>query len=285
MSSPHPTPFRFLDLPKDIRFLIYDLITVVTRHHTITASPRGNTNLPDYSLTIISHRVPGISLLGTCRHINAEAVRLQRNITALNSAPLRIIADWQSVGGAAMKAILQCAAGQGKECGGSAELEVLLEPIREQESSTDPVYNAMLLSSPSRRNLLHRDFDTHKELNDILRRSSARNGTVRSVDIAVEYGGDIGDDMEEWMENVADSTYDFYYWVDRRSKEGGEELRMTLRVKATSDAAQACLNSDYSPFVDNEFLEEFWKGRTWGCAVRGKVEEEEMAKWWTEGEK
>jgi hypothetical protein len=64
------------------------------------------------------------------------------------------------------------------------------------------LYNSLLLSRPWRRNLLHRDFDTHKELHDILRRSSTRNGTVRSVDIAVECGDDVGDDMEECIETL-----------------------------------------------------------------------------------
>jgi hypothetical protein len=96
------TPLRFLDLPKDIRLLVYDYLPVITCHHTITALSNGCSGLSDYSLTIVSHRLAGISLLGVCRTINTEAFLLQRNITALNDAPLRIRMHWQNLGGTAI---------------------------------------------------------------------------------------------------------------------------------------------------------------------------------------
>jgi hypothetical protein len=110
MSALDQDPFPFLDLPKDIRFMVYDLFPVVTRHHVITTLSRYNTD--GCSLTIISYRIPGISLLATCRTINDEAIGMQRNTAALNRAPLRLSAHWQTLGGPALRAILPCASNQ-----------------------------------------------------------------------------------------------------------------------------------------------------------------------------
>jgi hypothetical protein len=79
--------------------------------------------------------------------------------------------------------------------------------------------------------------------------------------------------------------FEFYCWMGCRSKEGEEELRMTLRVIATAELARTCLDSEANPFMDDDVPEAFWEGKTWRGAVRGRVEDEEVEKWWTEGEK
>jgi hypothetical protein len=59
--------FRFLDLPKELRLRVYDLLPITTRHRTITADLGG---VP-YSLSIVSKRT-GQHLITTCRLIASE---------------------------------------------------------------------------------------------------------------------------------------------------------------------------------------------------------------------
>lgn len=251
-------PFRFLDLPRDIRFLIYDLCPVVTRHHAITSfglSPHAGTK---YSFIIVSHRIPGISLLATCYIINNEAVGLRRSITALNAAPLRLIGNWRSIGRTATKAILRCASK--KECTVGEELKVLL--------------------GISFWEFFHCDFDTHEGLLTRFRRSSTTGRVVRCAENAVEFGDDIGDRCD----TIAEWFHNFYYWVATMGRRSGGKMQLTWRLKIISEKALQCRKSKEDPFRATEFSEEFWEGEKWTSTVKGGVEEAEMAKWWTEGE-
>jgi hypothetical protein len=54
------------------------------RHYSVTALAR-YTRAP-YSLTVVSYRIAGISLLGVCRFIHADAVLLHRKVAAINTS-------------------------------------------------------------------------------------------------------------------------------------------------------------------------------------------------------
>jgi hypothetical protein len=132
-------------------------------------------------------------------------------------------------------------------------------------------------------NLIRRDFDTHEQLHDILRRSDTTSEHSRHVEISV----DCGADMVPHAVDMAFRVWELYddIWVDGRvrAERESEEMLVTFRVNAIGEQARSILDSEQSPFVDEDYGEEFWKGRTWGCLVRGKVTDEEK-KWWTEGE-
>jgi hypothetical protein len=61
-------PFRFLDLPPELRCIVYEQIGIRTKHHTLES-----TNAPDkYSeTTLVSKSLP-VQILATCRLINDE---------------------------------------------------------------------------------------------------------------------------------------------------------------------------------------------------------------------
>jgi hypothetical protein len=70
LSPPHMSitkSFRFLDLPKEIRIMVYEELHPVTR--------RQNVHLQDGQdhLTLIYTTIPGISILATSRHLHSEA--------------------------------------------------------------------------------------------------------------------------------------------------------------------------------------------------------------------
>lgn len=56
------SPFRFLDLPKELRLMVYEHLTTRTVSFEIVAG-----------ITLTDLKLPGISILGTCKLINEEA--------------------------------------------------------------------------------------------------------------------------------------------------------------------------------------------------------------------
>jgi hypothetical protein len=89
-------PFRFLDLSKELRLMVYERLPVKTKHH--------NFNMDDQqfflfeegefcpSLALVHQTVPGFSILATCRLINSEAASvLGCVLSSIESAPVRFI--------------------------------------------------------------------------------------------------------------------------------------------------------------------------------------------------
>jgi hypothetical protein len=190
-------PFRFLGLPKDIRFMVYDLLPLIICHHVVKVCGRGGH--PERSVNIVSKRIPGISLIYTCRETYAEALPLQRKIEEAKA--LRIITDWRSVGGAAMKAMLLCASPN--KCGDSPELAILLHPVGSCFSDR--------LKHPSMCNEAHifyRDYDTHDELHALLNHGTPLKSRLR-IEIAVKCGEDLFG-LEGQLEQYC---REFYKWV------------------------------------------------------------------------
>ena len=64
-----PQPFRFLDLPKDIRLMIYDELSRIRATRYVI--PFKNA---DHHITLLIPYVTGIRILATCHFINSEAL-------------------------------------------------------------------------------------------------------------------------------------------------------------------------------------------------------------------
>lgn len=93
-SAPHqrsPEPFRFLDPPKDIRLMVYDLLPIATRHRTINSAQK-------LHLKIVTRYLSGVSVLIACRTINQEATPVHKKLQALRSDPPETVRSLAQVG-------------------------------------------------------------------------------------------------------------------------------------------------------------------------------------------
>jgi hypothetical protein len=59
--------FRFLDLPKEIRLMVYEELSAVTRRHDVPLQTG------KHHMTLVNTTVAGVSILATCRQVNQEA--------------------------------------------------------------------------------------------------------------------------------------------------------------------------------------------------------------------
>jgi hypothetical protein len=64
-------PFRFLDLPPELRVMVYSYITPRTHRHVLQTSDRWER----HSITLVTNTLP-VSLLATCRLVHAEARKI-----------------------------------------------------------------------------------------------------------------------------------------------------------------------------------------------------------------
>jgi hypothetical protein len=107
-------PFRFLDLPKELRLMVYDCLPTTTAHHKIPTSrcayvkfniqylghyiePAPRTRLhgqywPVHSVKIVRKTISGLSILATCQQIASEAGSiLHPKLRAISEGPAQFI--------------------------------------------------------------------------------------------------------------------------------------------------------------------------------------------------
>lgn len=85
MSQPDAHPFRFLDLPKELRLMVYERLPTTIVHRSFQGTKYSQT------LTLVRPCISGLAILATCRERNDEASAIiQRRLTALKKQPLRI---------------------------------------------------------------------------------------------------------------------------------------------------------------------------------------------------
>ena len=99
MSNTKPTPFRFFDLPSELRLTIYDYLTIVI-------SARTNES---HGLTVVTRHIPGVALLSTCRQAYDEAMALRERVAILKDTPLRFLVNSVSGGYTLLRDLLVCA--------------------------------------------------------------------------------------------------------------------------------------------------------------------------------
>jgi hypothetical protein len=93
MANPsNPAPFRFLDLPPELRVMIYNRLPSTTRHCTLV-DLMSSTKPPPLRAGLAVKSLP-VSLLSTCKLINHEATPvLLPRLQQLRAEPMRLITD------------------------------------------------------------------------------------------------------------------------------------------------------------------------------------------------
>lgn len=93
--------FHFLDLPKEIRFTIYECFPITTTHNTIGFEARKyytNRDKAQQEQKLVSHTLPGLAISRTCRDIYTEASAIiRRSLTSISSKPIQFITNLTSL--------------------------------------------------------------------------------------------------------------------------------------------------------------------------------------------
>jgi len=88
MSEPS---FQFLDLPTELRCIVYEQLEITTKHYTLDTT--GTTNTPDQpsTITLVCKRLP-VQILATSKLINTEAMQIFRpKMRQLKAQPMRFL--------------------------------------------------------------------------------------------------------------------------------------------------------------------------------------------------
>jgi hypothetical protein len=82
--------FRFLDLPKELRLMVYELIPIKNAHHPVKL--RKKHDYDNHNLMLVRTTLPGVVILPTCRQIHHEAEHIiRRKLATVDKKSLRII--------------------------------------------------------------------------------------------------------------------------------------------------------------------------------------------------
>ncbi|KAF2026052.1 hypothetical protein EK21DRAFT_116159 [Setomelanomma holmii] len=92
------THFRLLDLPKELRLMIYERIPSSIRHHILSGATFGD-DVTASKLVLVTQTIPGINILCASRLVYEEArPYLEDRREALNSDFVRLIIDSPIIG-------------------------------------------------------------------------------------------------------------------------------------------------------------------------------------------
>ncbi|KAF1996379.1 hypothetical protein P154DRAFT_609092 [Amniculicola lignicola CBS 123094] len=81
-------PFRFLDLPRELRLMVYEYIPIQKSHLHYQTSPGKSGD----AMKVMFNSICGLSILRTCRSIYDEAMPILRKLlSTLESEPIRLI--------------------------------------------------------------------------------------------------------------------------------------------------------------------------------------------------
>ncbi|KAF1914681.1 hypothetical protein BDU57DRAFT_454576, partial [Ampelomyces quisqualis] len=102
--------FRFLDLPKELRLMVYNFLPIRTTHlrlepnfdkddvSWIPSSPNANHNDPHHSITFLHKSLDGVAVMRTCRVIASESSAILRpKLSAMRNAPTRVLVDASAI--------------------------------------------------------------------------------------------------------------------------------------------------------------------------------------------
>ena len=249
-----PQPFRFMDLPPELRLMVYERMPIVTRHHVILSEQYSTVDF-----TIISKRIPGISILGACRKIHWEADILRKKMDRART--FRIIVNWHQFGGDMMRAVLQCASPN--KCEDRKDLNMLLQSLRLYQS------------------LQYGDFDfpTQKELHAILHYDTAPNTPLR-VEIAVGCGDDLYG--AAWW-GLHQQRRLFKEWISDTSVARLPHAMDIVLRPMHSYAIHVTTSAD--PFTGGVLVNDSWKKGSWRCSADVQIRLEEWEENWAAGVK
>ncbi|KAI8932672.1 hypothetical protein NX059_010166 [Plenodomus lindquistii] len=293
-------PFRFLDLPKDIRFLIYDYLVAENRHHSITF----HHDYGKYALAIVSKRIPGIAILATCKQIHHEANSVCSTALKALSAPVKIATHWRAIDTPALRGVLHCASNNGPCSCNNALNEVLLKidnldktdqtpipcsdtnvvdeyvvaanNVQSEKSSTPDRERADIMFGQSAQSddVWYSDITSHAQLHALIRRNHIP-GARRVVEIAVLCP------MEIKLPKLRTGCTHFYKWLQdmHLAWMGDSAMHIKLRPRPESEAARIKMEVDYA-FWNADSPPSSFMGRKWSYELGGWLQEDEWEAEW-----
>ena len=161
-------PFRFLDLPKELRLMVYEFLPVKTTHYAVEVeqiegreehrdimTEEGNTWMsqsgvehPKSSIILAHKSIAGLAIMRTSKKINSEAEAILRcRLEALRTAPIQIITNSVALKSWEMEQILSCFSHSA--CHAYDDVRRLLQPGHLNERHT----HSLTVRDPSSRQI------------------------------------------------------------------------------------------------------------------------------------
>ncbi|KAF2849134.1 hypothetical protein T440DRAFT_138357 [Plenodomus tracheiphilus IPT5] len=292
----------FLRLPDKVRLIIYDFLPLVTRHHSIAFDH----DYGKYVLTVITKRLPGISILGTCKKIRDDAISVRGRAIVGQTSPIRIAVHWRAINSQAMCGILRCVANN-DPCSSNNDFERVLYQISKASKNEDAgghgnVANAsselmddleLGTSAPHQctsaeilleldaqgPQILCSDITSHEQLHTLLRRNHSP-GAPRVIEMAV-----LCPPSMKLPKLRTDCTH-FYNWLKDMNLawEGDSAVHIKLRPLPETEAEKTRLEVDYA-FWDAKSPPSAYKARKWSYELGDWLEKEEWDAYWDAEEK